>query len=212
MESVARDLPKNLTDAWNSMKEAMKTNNRESIQQADAKLKAGIDAYQKQAQAGAPVAQKAAVAKLADMRSTVKSATEAAASTTTNTEAPSSTVVKPTTGTTPSKPAPAKPTLTPAGIKSFTKITEGPSSGQRLRQEVASTTTAAAANAPAAGGRGAPGAHPMAGGAGGQPIPVTLAPGTGITVNFTGACPHCGKDVNTQGVGSTVNVAHKASG
>lgn len=30
-----------------------------------------------------------------------------------------------------------------------------------------------------------------------QPMPVTLVGGSGITVNFTGKCPHCGWDVNT---------------
>jgi hypothetical protein len=30
-----------------------------------------------------------------------------------------------------------------------------------------------------------------------QPVPVTFAPGTGITVNFTGTCPHCGRGVHT---------------
>ena len=49
------------------------------------------------------------------------------------------------------------------------------------------------------------GAHPLAQGTGGtsgpmhanQPTPVTLVGGSGITVNFTGKCPHCGWDVHT---------------
>lgn len=40
------------------------------------------------------------------------------------------------------------------------------------------------------------GTIPGLGGSGG-PIPVTLAPGTSLTVNFTGTCPHCGTHVNT---------------
>ncbi len=43
-----------------------------------------------------------------------------------------------------------------------------------------------------------------AGGAGAHPIPVMLAPGSEIHVNFSGVCPHCGRDVNTTEVGRTV--------
>ena len=37
----------------------------------------------------------------------------------------------------------------------------------------------------------------VAGGANGQPVPVTLVGGSGITVNFTGKCPHCNWDINS---------------
>jgi len=37
----------------------------------------------------------------------------------------------------------------------------------------------------------------------GGPIPVVLAPGSEIHVNFTGACPHCGRDVHTTEVART---------
>jgi hypothetical protein len=38
----------------------------------------------------------------------------------------------------------------------------------------------------------------------GQPIPVVLASGSAISVNFTGVCPHCGKGVHTTEVAHTV--------
>lgn len=37
-----------------------------------------------------------------------------------------------------------------------------------------------------------------------QPVPVVLAHGSAINVNFNGVCPHCGRDVHTTEVGRTV--------
>lgn len=64
--------------------------------------------------------------------------------------------------------------------------------------------------ATAAGGgvRHTAGAAPTVGGpvaGAGAPVPVVLAPGSAISVNFTGVCPHCGRDVHTTEVGRTVS-------
>lgn len=45
-----------------------------------------------------------------------------------------------------------------------------------------------------------PGHEPVtgvAGGAASKPVPVTLVGGSGLTVNFTGKCPHCNWDINS---------------
>jgi hypothetical protein len=49
---------------------------------------------------------------------------------------------------------------------------------------------------PAAGKDTSGGANNALGGRGNGPVPVTLV-GSGITVNFTGKCPHCNKDVKS---------------
>jgi len=49
------------------------------------------------------------------------------------------------------------------------------------------------------GTRAAPGVHAAGGN---QPVPVTLAAGSGITVNFTGLCPHCGRDMHQSAQGN----------
>jgi hypothetical protein len=60
---------------------------------------------------------------------------------------------------------------------------------------------------PGGAGRGKATAIGTAGAGGaphtGGPIPVVLAPGSEIHVNFTGACPHCGRDVHTTEVART---------
>lgn len=43
---------------------------------------------------------------------------------------------------------------------------------------------------------GRPGAGGIGHGTPGQAVPVMLAPGSAITVNLTGVCPHCGRDIN----------------
>ncbi len=44
-----------------------------------------------------------------------------------------------------------------------------------------------------------------------QPTPVTLVGGSGITVNFTGKCPHCNWDINTTQQGQIINAAAESS-
>jgi hypothetical protein len=63
---------------------------------------------------------------------------------------------------------------------------------KQVGQAAASSRTAAAAASAAQGVAGAAGPTHA-----GQPMPVTLVGGSGITVNFTGKCPHCGWDVHT---------------
>lgn len=87
---------------------------------------------------------------------------------------------------------PSGPTIGPTGAAVpkmvFTPITRP---GQIMPKPMSPPAATGAAGTPAVG-RQAPG---VGGGASGQAVPVTLAPGSAITVNFTGACPHCGTNV-----------------
>jgi hypothetical protein len=44
------------------------------------------------------------------------------------------------------------------------------------------------------------------------PVPVTLAPGSGLSVNITSSCPHCGKDSHQSVHAQTQNAATGATG
>lgn len=82
-----------------------------------------------------------------------------------------------------------KPNIKPAGAD-YTPA------GKQVGQALPSGTTAGATTHSAATARttsGVTGAGP----ASAQPIPVMLASGSAITVNFTGKCPHCGSNIHT---------------
>jgi hypothetical protein len=46
---------------------------------------------------------------------------------------------------------------------------------------------------------------------GGQPVPVTLAPGSALTVNFTGRCPHCDRNINSTEQARSINTPSQAT-
>jgi len=166
---AVKNLPKTFGDAWNSFKESIKGGaNTESTQQSTARMLAAI----KEAQAAGNMTdkQKESLNTLQTNFSGVKSTSTAE--------------------------SPAAPTIGPTGMATpkmaFTKITDFQRPGQRIPLPAATTTTATGAPGTPTTGRQAPG---VGGGAPGQAVPVTLAPGSAITVNFTGACPHCGTNV-----------------
>lgn len=80
--------------------------------------------------------------------------------------------------------------LRPAPLPAFSPLDDYLSAGKQVGSAIPAAGRARATGATT----GATGAAPLGGGPAGQPIPVTLAPGSGITVNFTGKCPHCGWD------------------
>lgn len=70
--------------------------------------------------------------------------------------------------------------------------------------------TGTIASTPGQGKRGAATLPGLGGGASG-PIAVTLAPGSVITVQHTGTCPHCGRQSNTSEQARTTNAPSTAS-
>ena len=82
---------------------------------------------------------------------------------------------------------------------SFTPISDYVPAGKQLAQSIPTTNIAPTANQIATVHTTTGMAHT------GAPIPVVLAHGSAINVNFSGTCPHCGHDVHTTEVGSTVS-------
>lgn len=185
---IAINLPNTVKDAWNSFKEVIGTGNKESIQKANDKMVAAIK-EQKAVWANLTPAQK-------DAMNTAGQAFSVAKPGTTTTQTPGTTVAPTTTSTNAPKTTYATPTTAPRP-------------GQRIPTPMAppATTTVGGTTQPGARASG-----PMGTGAHGQPVPVTLGPGSVITVNLTGVCPHCGRDVNhslaDQGVSQGTNQGH----
>jgi hypothetical protein len=88
----------------------------------------------------------------------------------------------------------------------FSDVSEYTTAGKRVGRSIPSTTTATTGTQDTtARGMHATNAAHIGGGGGQQPIPVVLASGSAIHVNFTGVCPHCGKDVHTTEVARTTS-------
>jgi len=168
---AVKNLPKTFQDAWKSFKEAISGGNKESIQQANDKLLAAV----KDAKATGNMTdkQKGSLDVLQNNLSVTKQDRGDAAPTTAG---PTNAADRVTT-----------PKMTFAPIENYARP------GQRIPAPRQPATAAAGANNTAPGqqgglqGQGAPGQ---------QAVPVMLAPGSAITVNLTGVCPHCGKDIN----------------
>lgn len=170
MSEVIKDLPKTIGDAWKSLQGAMGIGNKESIEKANDKLTTAIK--ESQASGNLTDEQKNAI-----QQNLPTTKTEAATPLT-----------------------PTGPTIGPTGMATpkmaFTKIENYARPGQRIPAPMSPPATTAGATAGAPGtGKQAPG---IGGGPAGQAIPVTLAPGSAINVNFTGVCPHCGANVRHQ--------------
>jgi len=188
ISDIAISLPKTVKDAWDSFKEVLGTGNKESIQKANDKMLAAIK--EQQAVWGSlSDSQKSAM-------TTVQQAFNAA-KTETATTTPPTTATRPGTTGPAVSPTGTRPTTAAPRIN-FTPIENYARPGQRIPAPLPPTTNAPATTAGTA-------ARPTGGlgtGAPGQAVPVTLAPGSAITVNFTGACPHCGGNIRhgTNGV------------
>lgn len=181
---IAMNLPRTVKEAWDSFKEVLGTGNKESIQKANDKMITAIK-EQKAVWANLTPEQKAAMNTTSQAFSAVKPTTQAASS--------------------------GIPTVTPATTTSVPRTayatpTTAPRPGQRVPAPMQPPATAATSGG-AASRAGQTGG--MAVGPNGQAVPVTLAPGSTITVNLTGACPHCGRDVRhslvDQGVSQGTN-------
>lgn len=187
VSDAVQNLPKTFKDAWDSFKEVIKGGNKESIQQANDKLLAAIKDQQ---------------ANMSNLTDTQKAALNTLQSNLQITKEPTtpttSTTKTPTTST-----APRAATAVPAPRFTFTPVENYARPGQRIPAPMAPTTGGAAGTQTAATrtatGTGVGSAAP------GQAVPVTLAPGSAITVNFTGVCPHCGTDVRHSTTDATVS-------
>lgn len=171
MGDVIKDLPKTIGDAWKSFQGAMGIGNKESVQEANDKLAVAI----KEAQSSGNLTDK--------QRDDLNSIQQKMS------------VLKPDTAAAP----PIGPTIGPTGTATpkmaFSPITNYARPGQRIPAPMSPPATTAGAPGAATAGKQAPG---IGGGPPGQAVPVTLAPGSAINVNFTGACPHCGANVRHQ--------------
>lgn len=187
--NVFQDLPQTVKNAWNNVKDVMGSGDKVTIQRANEQM---LNAIKESKERGGLNDQQKAALTIAQ---------QSFASTRTSQTAPT-TAVAPTTGTTrtttgttlaPSPPTTAKATFAPAPGTSTR-----PGAHMPPPLQPAATGTTGTPGARAAGTGGGTNVGP----GNGQPTPVTLAPGSAITVNFTGACPHCGNNVrsSTNGV------------
>lgn len=178
---IAQQLPRTVKDAWESFKEAIGTGNKQSIQQANDKMVAAIK-DQKAAQASLNEEQKRALATTEQAFSGMKPA------------APGTGTVDKTPGRPGTQAAsPLAPLATGLPRMNFTPVENYARPGQRIPAPLppSNTTATGQTTAGRGGQQGGIGQGPT-----GQAVPVMLAPGSAITVNLTGVCPHCGRDIN----------------
>lgn len=92
--------------------------------------------------------------------------------------------------------------------RTFAQIEDFAPAGKQLGRSIPKSTTTGADGGGTASSTSSPGMNLH----GNSPVPVVLASGSAINVNFTGACPHCGRDIHTTEVGSTVAPQALATG
>ena len=184
---IAMDLPRTVKDAWSSFKEALGTGNKQSIQQANDKMVAAIK-DQKAVWSTLSAEQRAAMTTAQQAFSVAKP------------EAPT------TTGTG-GKATPQTGGPTTQTAASGTKFTFNPPQNTVRTARQLPPPLPPNSNGPGAtatvGGRQTPGG--LTQGNAGQAVPVMLAAGSAITVNLTGVCPHCGRDINHSQTDKTVS-------
>lgn len=216
-----KNLPTSLKDTLASLGAALKTGNKESIESANAKVQQSITDFKATA-AALPADQR---------KQTLESARAVAAltssaindvkagvplvpppGTTAGTTTGTPTVPSPT-GTTATTPPITAPRTTPVTTGSGPRVPTVTRGGaytppsQRVQAAIAppnQTGTGATETTPGTMG---PGASGTTFGQPGKPMPVTLAPGSTISVNFVGTCPHCKSAINSTEVGKTLNPA-----
>lgn len=194
MEDIARNLPKNLKDSWQALREALGSGNKESIQQFTTRMNDAIKE------------QKSHMSKLSDtQRGAINAAQEMMSAT--KPGAASTGMVTP--GGTTDKPAtPPGVTMTVGGQErklSFHTPESYPSKGKIVGQAVPPATQAGVTTTGPGGTRTGTTTtgptHPMMDP--NKPVPVTLAGGTAFTVNFT--CPNCGTPSRQTAVSGTTS-------
>jgi hypothetical protein len=215
VENLTRDLkglPETLKLTLSTLGKAISSGNRDSIRSADEKLQKSIADYKNQASMMSGTDKKATL-------DSAKTITETANKAVTEAIRKSVMATPPGAQTTnagaaealdQAAAAPEEATDNPALARAKAMAAMEPGTkdnkeravppGQMVRQAAQASTggaTAPGTTGTRGGAAHAPGAHPMQGGHGGQPVAVTLAPGTAISVNFNGTCPHCGTHVST---------------
>jgi len=184
---IATDLPRTVKDAWDSFKEAIKGGNKESIQQANDKMVKSIN-DQKAVWSTLSAEQRAAMTNAQQAFSVAKP------------EAPT------TTGaggkTTPQTGSPTTQTAATGTKFTFNPPQNTVRTARQLPPPLPPTSNGLGATA-TVGGRQTPGG--LTQGNAGQAVPVMLAAGSAITVNLTGVCPHCGRDINHSQTDKTVS-------
>jgi hypothetical protein len=175
MQDIARNLPKNLKDSWQSLVEAIGSGNRESIQHFTTRMNDAIK-EQKSHMSKLSDTQRGAINAAQEMMSVAKSG---ASATGTVTPSPSITIG-----------SPGKERRL-----SFTPHDSYAPAGKQVGKVIPPTTTTTATTEAGSRGGTTTGPHAMTGGPN-QPIPVVLAGGQGLTLHFT--CPNCGTNVRQQ--------------
>lgn len=182
---VVTELPMSIQDSLKSLQEAATSGNKETMAQAQARLSKSIQDWKEQSKSLPTEQRQAAERIMGSIQAAANKGVAAAASNTTGlfklppatgTPAPPS-GTEGTTGRTPQVPPPPPGSFTPAHKQVAAAVPTG-------------TGNTTGATAP--GNRATPGGT---GAANNQPVPVTLAPGTTLTVNFNGTCPHCGERI-----------------
>lgn len=181
---VFMDLPQVVKNAWGGFKDVMGSGDKVTIERANQNMLNAIK--ESKEQTGLTDSQKTALTVASQAFSATKTpqTTPAAPTTAPRTPAPITTM------------APSQPTVRP---------TFAPSPGTTTRPAQHMPPPLPPSNNTT---QGAPGQRTAASGnlnvgaPNGQAVPVSLAPGSAITVNFTGACPHCGNNIrnSTNGV------------
>ena len=191
MEDIARNLPKNLKDSWQALREALGSGNRESIQQFTTRMNDAIK-EQKSHMSKLTDSQKGAINAAQEMMSVAKSPT-----------APATT----TAATDTMRPATPSVTIGAPGQEkklSFTPLDSYAPRGKQVGQVIPPATQAGVTTTGPAGRGGTTTTgptHPMMDP--NKPVPVTLAGGTAFTVTFT--CPNCGTPSRQTAVSGTTS-------
>lgn len=210
-EAAVRDfknIPQALKDTLSSLNTALKGGNKTTIDDANTRVQQQIADYKQSAAAMQGEDKRKALESARALSALTTSAVNDAKSGVVNIPPPSGTPatgpnIPPPTGT-PTTTPPVPPTTgsPPPRLPSVTRGGAYVPPAERVRSVIPGTQ--AGGTAPQTGGGGtAPGT--TFGANNGQPMPVTLAPGSTISVNFVGTCPHCNSAINTTEVGKTAS-------
>jgi hypothetical protein len=213
-----KNLPTSLKDTLKTLSVALSSGNKESVEMANAKVQQSIAAFKASAAAMPEDERKKMMDSAKALTTVVSSAVtdaRAGVSTTPTDTAGAPTVPPPsggrtgatspaTGGTAAVRPGPLTPEQMNRKVTDYMRAHPGTSRADAISQvnnPAKDTGQSGSTSTPGTGGGS------MAFGQPGRPMPVTLAPGSTIAVNFVGVCPHCKSSINSTEVGKTVNPA-----
>lgn len=193
-------LPMSIQSSMKALRESVASGNKESMAQAQDRLNKSIEDWKAQAAKLPDEQRKAAERIIAGVQTAANREVQTGVgraqnlfrlpqTTATGTTPPPGTNVPGVTGRTPVAPPPPPGDFRPA----FRQV------GAAVTPPTGGGGTGATGTQGRAGAGVTPGPN--------TPMPVTLAPGTNITVNFTGVCPHCGKGVHQSNQAAITNNA-----